>query len=277
MVEGLEEMIIVVDRNYRYLIANRAFLQYRNMKREDVIGRHLMDVLNTAVFENTVKGKLDESFRGQVVHYEMSYRYPTRGERQLLVDYFPIRGHGGIDRVACVLRDVTEQKQADHALRLFRALIDQSNDAVEVVDPDTLRFLDVNDKACKDLGYTREELLSMTVLDIDPNGQEICQPTSLENLRVRGSLVRESVHQRKDGSTFPVEISVKFVQMERNYFVTVARDITDRREAERALRESEDRYRDLVEHSEDLVCTHDLNGGLLSVNPAGAIARVRGR
>ena len=96
MVEGLEEMIIVVDRNYRYLIANRAFLQYRNMKREDVIGRHLMDVLNTAVFENTVKGKLDESFRGQVVHYEMSYRYPTRGESQLLVDYFRFGGTVGL-------------------------------------------------------------------------------------------------------------------------------------------------------------------------------------
>ena len=79
-----------------------------------------------------------------------------------------------------------------------------------------------------------------------------------------------STHKRKDGSTFPVEISVRYVQLDRSYFVTVARDISARKRSERALRESEDRYRDLVEHSEDLVCTHDLTGKLLSVNPSSA-------
>jgi len=177
----------------------------------------------------------------------MRYRYPNRGERDHVISYFPLEGPAGIDRVATVLRDVTEQKQADHVLRLFRALIDQSNDAVEVIDPDTLRFIDVNDKACKDLGYTREELLAMTVFDIDPNGQEFCSTAGLEKLRASGSIVRESVHKKKDGSTFPVEISMKFVQLEqRSYFVTVSRDITDRKRSEATLRESEDRYRDLV-------------------------------
>jgi PAS domain S-box-containing protein len=60
------------------------------------------------------------------------------------------------------------------------------------------------------------------------------------------------------------------VQLERSYFVSVVRDITDRKKSEAAVRESEDRYRDLVEHSEDLVCTHDLNGRMLSMNPASA-------
>jgi PAS domain S-box-containing protein len=168
------------------------------------------------------------------------------------------------------VRDVTEQKETNHALHLFRALIDQSNDAVEVLDPDTLRFLDMKDKACKDLGYTRHELLGMTVFDIDPNGREIWCAAGLEKLRATGSIVRESVHTRKDGSSLPVEISVKFVPLERNYFVSVIRDITDRKRPEAAIRESEDRYRDLVEHGEDLVCTHDFNGRLLSVNPAPA-------
>ena len=270
VVEGLEEMIVVVDSDYRYLIANDSFLNYRGMKREDLIGRRIPEILNPGVFEAAIKGRLDECFCGKIVQFEMRYRYPNRGERDLDISYFPIEGPGGIDRVACVLRDVTEQKETSHALQLFRALIDQSNDAVEVLDPDTLRFLDVNDKACKDLGYTRDELLGMTVFDIDLNGQEICRSASLEKLRATGSIVRESVHKRKDGSSFPVEISVKFVPLERSYFVTVARDITDRKKSESALRETEDRYRDLVEHSEDLVCTHDLNGRLLSVNPASA-------
>src|SRR6266700_4198511 len=85
-------------------------------------------------------------------------------------------------------------------------LIDQSNDAVEVVDPETLRFLDVNEKACKDLGYSREELLAMTVFDINPNVDESTRAKVEERLRESGFVVRQGVHRRKDGSTFP-EIS----------------------------------------------------------------------
>jgi PAS domain S-box-containing protein len=269
IVEGLHKMVVVVDRNYTYLIANRAFLQYCGKRREDVIGRHVAEVMGLEVFRDTIKEHLDDCFSGKFVQYEMTHRYPKLGERELMIEYLPIQGPGAIDRVACLKRDVTDQKKADHELCLFRTLIEQSNDAIEVVDPLTLRFLDVNDKACQDLGYTREELLRMSVLDIDPNTHTSSHAAFMEKLRTEGSVVSESVHQRKNGSTFPVEISIKYVELDNGYFVTVARDITDRKRAEVTLRESEDRYRDLVEHSEDLVCTHDLRGNLVSVN-AGA-------
>ena len=268
-VEGLEEMITVVDRDYRYVMANRAFLKYREMKRDELIGRRVQDVLNPGVFETTVKEKLDECFRGNVVQYEMRYRYRSGDERDLFISYFPIVGPGGVDRVAGVLQDITDRKKADRSLKLFRSLIDQSNDAVEVVDPETLRFLDVNEKACKDLGYTREELLSMTVFDIDTGADE-AHGRVLKELRESGFVVVQALHKRKDGSTFPVETSLRLVERERSYVVAVTRDISERRRAEAALRESEDRYRDLVEHSEELVCTHDLEGRLLSVNPTPA-------
>jgi PAS domain S-box-containing protein len=269
-VEGLKEMIVVVDRDYRYLIANEAFLNYRGMKKEDVIGHRAAEILNAGVFENEIKAKLDECFRGNVVQFEMRYLYPHRGERELLAKYFPIKGPGGIDRVATVLQDITDEREAERSLRLFRALIDQSNDAVEVVDPQTLRFLDVNETACRQLGYTREELLSMAVPEIDLRVDEAQGAKTLEQLRQSGFVVRESRHRRKDGSTFPVEISLRLVELERQYVVTISRDITERKRAEEALRESEDRYRDLVEHTEDLVCTHDPQGNLLSVNAAPA-------
>ncbi|HXJ87497.1 MAG TPA: PAS domain S-box protein [Candidatus Binatia bacterium] len=268
VVESLEEMIAVIDRNYRYRIANPAFLRYRGMKKEDLIGRHVSDVLDPTVFENQIKPNLDRCFQGEIVSFEMTYQYPELGKRQLLIEYLPIQGSGGIDRVACLLRDLTDQKKSDQALQLFRRLIDESNDAVEVVDPLTLRFLDMNDKTCRDLGYKREELLGMTVFDIDPNVGPSSEVALREKVRAEGSIVKESIHRRKDGSTFPVEVSITYVELERNYLVTVARDITERKRAEDVLRESEDRYRDLVEHSEDLVCTHDLRGHLLSVNPA---------
>src|SRR4029077_4813140 len=115
-VEGLEEMIVVVDREYRYLIANNKFLKMRNMTKEQVVGRFAHEVLNKGVFEAVVKKKLDECFQGKVVRYEMKYTYPELGERDIFVSYFPIEGVTGIDRVACIAQDITERKLAKEAL-----------------------------------------------------------------------------------------------------------------------------------------------------------------
>jgi PAS domain S-box-containing protein len=148
-VEGLEEMIVVLDRDYRYVIANRTFLNYRGLKREDVVGHRIQELLTPTVFETTVKKKLDECFQGKTVRYELRDTYPSLGERILFVSYFPIESQGGVDRVVIVMRDVTDQKEAERSLKLFRTLIDQSNDAVEVIDPKTLRFLDINGKPAR--------------------------------------------------------------------------------------------------------------------------------
>ncbi len=112
-VEGAEEMILVVDREYRYLSANARLLQMRQATKEEVVGRFVYDVLGKEMFETVVKERLDECFQGKVVRYEKRDTYPLVGERELLVSYFPIEGANGIDRVACILHDVTERKLAE--------------------------------------------------------------------------------------------------------------------------------------------------------------------
>jgi PAS domain S-box-containing protein len=152
-------------------------------------------------------------------------------------------------------------------LELFRALLDHCNDAIEVVDPETLRFLDVNEKACAELGYTREELLSLRVLDIDPAVTESLAAKISERLRQSGSMVMESVHRRKDGSAFPVEISMRRVTLDREYVITVSRDLTERKSNEALLRDSQDRYRAIYDHSPVGICWVDSRSGrFLGVN-----------
>jgi PAS domain S-box-containing protein len=125
--------------------------------------------------------------------------------------------------------DITSRKRTEESMALFRKLIDGSNDAIEVVDPITLNFLDVNDKACLDLGYGREEMLSMTVYDIDPLLDASLHTRMTQKIRKSGFAIIESQHRRKDGSTFPVEINIKHIQLDRPYAVAVVRDITERR------------------------------------------------
>jgi PAS domain S-box-containing protein len=117
----------------------------------------------------------------------------------------------------------------------------------------------VNEKACRDLGYSRDELLSMTVLDIDPSLDEAMRTAFARQCREAGFVMFESQHRRKDGSTFPVEVSIKSIAVGgRSYNVCVVRDITERRVAEEALRESEERLRLAAEAGRMFAYTWDV-------------------
>jgi PAS domain S-box-containing protein len=124
-VEGAEDMIGVIDREYRFLLANRQYLKMRNLTREQVVGHFVPEILGGEIFETVIKPKLDECFQGKVVKYEMKFSYPTVGERDLLLSYFPIEGANGVDRAACILHDITDRKRAEEALSgMTRKLIE---------------------------------------------------------------------------------------------------------------------------------------------------------
>lgn len=128
-----------------------------------------------------------------------------------------------------IIRDISKRKQDEEGLKMFRMLLDHSSDAIEVLDAETLQYVDVNETAYFTLGYTRDELLLMNIRDIDVNISEdelIALAELLENV---GSTIFESSHRRKDGSVFPVEISISVVQSDKEYVVSVVRDITERK------------------------------------------------
>ena len=110
--------------------------------------------------------------------------------------------------------------------------MDRSNDAFEIIDPETGRFLDVSERGCASLGRTREELLAMHVFEIDDTLSAAEWPGLLARLRSAGSLSAEGRHRRKDGDTYPVEVNARLVTIDREYLVAVVRDVTEKRKLE---------------------------------------------
>jgi two-component system, cell cycle sensor histidine kinase and response regulator CckA len=163
VVEGVEDMIVVVDRGYRYIIANRAFLNYRELESEQVVGHRVDEVLDKKTYESVVKEKMDECFGGKIVQYELKYSYPKLGERDLLASYFPIAGPTGIERIACVLRDITERKRDEEKLRKsedrFSKAFHQSPLAITITTQAGGMYLDANESFLTMSGHKREDVV----------------------------------------------------------------------------------------------------------------------
>jgi PAS domain S-box-containing protein len=175
-VEGVDELIVVVDRSYRVLMANREFLRRRSIDIGAVVGHFVHEVFEKDLYEKVVKPNLDECFRGKIVRFELKKTYLHLGERDLLAAYYPVEGTLGVDRVACVVHDITERKQAEKALleanrtlETQTALLQSREDllkvfvktvpaAVAMLDRD-LRYLQVSDRWCSENGVEASEIL----------------------------------------------------------------------------------------------------------------------
>ncbi len=156
-----------------------------------------------------------------------------------------------------IIRDISQRKENEQRLCLTTFMIDNISDSIELVSPEG-RFLDVNEACCQSLGYSREELLSMSVSDIDPTFTEEEWPTIWKQTKNTGHKRLESWQKSKDGRIFPVDININFfVFDEAEYYCAIVRDISERREAEEALQASEDRYRIFTAITSDYVfkCT----------------------
>ena len=179
---------------------------------------------------------------------------------------------GTLISVLSLVLDVTARKQIEEAMHeseeQYRLLFESNPHAMWVYDRETLRFLAVNDAAVEQYGFSREEFLSMTLAQI--RSQEDVHDSLARGSR-GSARADEWRHRKKNGAIITVEITAHQLNFSgRSAELVMAIDITERKVAEQALLESEDRYRDLVDNSHELMCTHDLEGRILSVNPWAA-------
>ncbi len=187
------------------------------------------------------------------------------GSRTISISTSIIEMEDGVSAVAALIQDITAQKQAvqmlrdsERELKLFRDLVNWTNDTIHVIDPATSRFLDVNERACERLGYTRQEILKLGVIDIDSNLPDLfAWKDHVRTVAAAGSMLLEGIQCRKDGTQFPVEVNVRHVVVDqKEYLVAIARDISERRHAEAVrlrtlneLRTSEERFSKLFHAS----------------------------
>jgi two-component system, sensor histidine kinase and response regulator len=222
--DAVQTGIIIVDpETHRLIDINPAALQMIGTDRDQTVGAECHQFVCPAE-----RGKCPVTDLGLTVdNSERVLLAAGRAKRPIIKTVVPVLISGRKHLLESFV-DISDRKRAEDSLRLFRALVDQSNDAIEVIDPETLRYLDVNERACLNLGYTREELLSLFAPDIDLRVHELRDQIRQE-LQKKGTALFETVHRRKDGSTFPVEVALKLVVLDRAYAVSTSRDITQRK------------------------------------------------
>lgn len=172
--------------------------------------------------------------------------------------------------------DVTKRKQVDGLSERLGRILDSSFNEIYVFDAQAFRFIQVSKGARSNLGYSWDELAEMTPWDLKPEYDEEGFRAAIEPLfqGEKEMLVFETQHQRKDGTLYPVEVRLQLSRTETPpVFVAVIADITERRRAETALRQSEALLRAIIDNAPAMINLRGADGRYLMVNEAFARAR----
>jgi PAS domain S-box-containing protein len=237
LIEHDTDLIVILDAAAVVRYLSPSFKQALGYEPADLVGSNAFDLVHPDD-QSGAKAALERAIADPGIRPRVEYRFRHQDGtgRHLESTATNLLADPGVAGIVINTRDVTERRQTEDALKLFRALIDSGKDIFEIVDPGTGRMLDVNETGCRELGYSREEFLELSVWDVDPDADRAVFAELSQALTTSGALMWEGLHRRKDGSTFPVEVSLQLVRHGRSYVVATARNITDRRRAEAELR-----------------------------------------
>ena len=258
LVENAPDIIFTVDCAGTILFINRT---PAGLTVEEALGTNALDYV-VPEYREVVRQAIRRVFEsGESGEYEIAARGPHDTTSWYATRLGPVRRDGEVVAATLITRDITERKRAQEALQesalWLRGIFDSQQDAVFVVTPDR-RLLNMNAAAERMVGYSLEEVkgLSTEVLHVDRQ-HYIEFGEHIRDAFARGELARFEFHlKQKNGEIFPTEHTVSLLRNmvgEPVGIVSVARDITERKRMEEALRETEQKHRLVLDHVDEIV------------------------
>ncbi len=243
IVDTVDALIVVHDRNAAIVRFNAAAERVSGWSAREVIGRQTADVLIPEEDREYYKSN-QPGLQAGPWPSRLENRWQTRTGETRWISWTAaplLDAEGNAEHIIGTGIDFTERREAEQRLRFIEAAVEHSSDCAYWIEPSG-RLVFVNEAACRQLGYTRDELLGMCLWDVDVEMTPESWAEDWLVLSAAGSIVAERRHRAKDGRTFPVEARGTYIEFGGQQFnCGFARDITERKQAEEALRESKDR------------------------------------
>jgi two-component system, NarL family, sensor histidine kinase DevS len=266
VVDAAPDGIIVADAAGQILLANRQTEVLFGYQRGGLLGHSVDDLLPESLSEvhrvHRTRYRAEPHTRAMGAGLNLFGRRSDGSVFPVEISLSPLGTDGGL-RVVAVIRDVTERIAAEAEAREVREILDTTRDGVFILDAETLRFTYVNEGAREQVGYSSDELLQMTMLDIAPEFTEEKLRALLEPLE-RGDVSSATfltVNRRRDGTDLPVEVVLQAVRGDdgrpRRY-VKIVRDIRERLETEERLRQVEQDLRVVEDRERIARDLHDI-------------------
>jgi|GEM_PF-1547542 len=259
LVEQSRDGIVVLEESGKVYEANQRFSDMLGYSMEEVHQLHVWEWDNHFTKEQVMEMARTVDDTGDYFETVHRRKDGTLYDVEISTNGAVYRGQ---KLIFCICRDITERKQAEEVLResaeYHRIITSTSMDGF-VVTNSRGKFLDVNEVYCQMLGYSRDELLKMSVADVEgiESPDEIHR--HIKKITEKGSDRFETRQRRKDGRIIDVEVSMNPIQ-QKDLQLNFVRDITDRKRAEVTIRESEEKYRQLFETNEVLLTVCDRRG-----------------
>jgi two-component system, cell cycle sensor histidine kinase and response regulator CckA len=231
--------LVGIDREK---LIGQPFIRFVAQDSQDIFHWHCQKIYKTGVRQSCEMQLQKKSGAPHWVHLE-----------SLVV----ARESGPITHWQTALLDISEQKRTEGALRLAKFSMERAADAVYWIDQQA-RILDANESASLMLGYSKNELCAMTIHDLNPDFQADRWPGFWAETKRLGTMVFETIHRTKSGRLIPIEVTVNHIFYEgKEYHCRFARDITQRRQAEEALRTNERLMNNILENIPSYVFATD--------------------
>jgi len=274
LVENLPLHIFRKGLDERFTFGNGSFCETLNRPLEEIVGKTDFDFYAADLAEKYQQDDRTVMTTGERLHIVEEHPGPDGAMEYVEVFKTPVYdASGAIIGIQGIFWDITASKRAEEALieneERLRALFEGIDDAIFVHDDDG-HILDCNEAACRRLGYTREELLTMTTRDIDDPEFAKGFQERLERQQREGRHTCEGIHVTKSGSRIPVDINTSTIRYKNDKAVlALMRDITERKQAEYALQESQRRFKELADLLPQTVFEMDITGTFTFTNRFG--------